>query len=137
MTNIRQQFSEQVIDHAQNPRNVGEIQGADGFASIIGPCGDTMEIWIKVKDDRIIKCNFWTDGCRPSIACGSMVTELAIDRRTIEARRISQDTVLQALGDLPNDHRHCALLAAETLQKAIEDYTSCSREPWKKAYRKH
>lgn len=68
-------YSPVVVDHAQNPRNVGSIQDADGFASVIGPCGDTIEIWLKIRDGAIDDVTFWTDGCGTTIAAGSMVTE--------------------------------------------------------------
>jgi nitrogen fixation NifU-like protein len=132
----RKVYSEQVIDHALNPRNVGLMEDADGFARITGPCRDTMEIWIKVNDDIIIKSNFMTDGCGTSIASGSMVTELARGKNITEAQRISEQDVLTALGGLPDESEHCALLAANTLKAAIRDYIAMKREPWKKAYRK-
>ena len=137
MEDIRRIYTETVIDHAQNPRNVGDMPEADGFAKITGPCGDTMEIWLKVRDDKVDKTTFWTDGCGPSIACGSMVTEIATNKRVAELQGISQEVVLEALGGLPEDHKHCALLAANTLKEAARDYLSYKREPWKRAYRKH
>jgi nitrogen fixation protein NifU and related proteins len=70
-------YTEAVRDHAQNPRNAGSIPHADGFAVVTGPCGDTMKIWLRVKEEVIQEAAFWTDGCGPSIASGSMVTELA------------------------------------------------------------
>ncbi len=76
MEDMRQIYSEKTIDHFLNPRNMGEIPTHDGFGRIIGTCGDTMEIYLKVRDARVIKASFWTDGCGPSIASGSMVTEL-------------------------------------------------------------
>jgi len=74
---MRRIYTEATLDHAMNPRNVGSLPNADGFAQVTGPCGDTMEIWLKVKDGRIDKATFWTDGCGTSIACGSMVTGLS------------------------------------------------------------
>lgn len=94
-------YSEIVIDHAQNPRNVGSIPDPDGFAKITGPCGDTMAIWLRVRGDVIEKATFWTDGCGTTIAAGSMVTELVRDKTVADALKITQDTVLQALGGLP------------------------------------
>ena len=129
-------YSETVIDHAMNPRNLGEMEGADGFAKITGPCGDTMEIWLKVMDGIIIQSTFYTDGCGTSIASGSMVTEMAKGKSITEAPKISQRNVLDALGGLPDESEHCALLAANTLKAAIRDYIAMKREPWKKAYRK-
>jgi nitrogen fixation NifU-like protein len=135
MDDMRQNYSEKTIDHFLNPRNLGEIPTPDGFGRITGPCGDTMEIRLKVRDDRIINASFWTDGCGPSIASGSVVTELAKGKSVLEARKITQQDVLDALGGLPEDNLHCALLAANTLKEAIKDYLAFKKEPWKRAYR--
>ena len=135
LADMRSTYTETVIDHAMNPRNVGSIQNADGFASITGPCGDTMEIWLSVWNDAIKNTTFWTDGCGTSIAAGSMVTELAKGKAATEALRITQQDVLDALGGLPEESTHCALLAANTLREAIKDYLAYKREPWKRAYR--
>jgi nitrogen fixation NifU-like protein len=129
-------YTETVIDHAQNPRNVGRIPNADGSAIVTGPCGDTMDIWLKVKDNTIKEITFWTDGCGTSIAAGSMVTEMAKGKSVIQASKIRQQDVLDALGGLPEDSVHCALLAANTLNAAIKDYLAYKNEPWKRAYRK-
>ena len=129
-------YSETVIDHAQNPRNVGSIPDADGFGCITGPCGDTMEIWLGVKDNVIEEAKYWTDGCGTTIAAGSMITEMAKGQKTAGASRISQQNVLDALGGLPEDSEHCALLASNTLKQAVKDYLTTKNEPWKKAYRK-
>jgi len=135
MADMRSTYIETVIDHAMNPRNVGSMLDADGFASVTGPCGDTMEMWLRVKEDRVVDATFWTDGCGTTIACGSMVTELAKGMSAVEAVRITQDDVLKALGRLPEDSLHCALLAANTLREAIRDYLAFRKEPWKRAYR--
>jgi nitrogen fixation NifU-like protein len=134
---MRKVYSETTIDHSINPRNVGSLEGADGFAQVTGPCGDTMEIWLKVLDDIIVQASFFTDGCGTSIASGSMVTELAKGKSITEAQKISQQNVLDALGGLPDESKHCALLAANTLKEAVRDYLAMKREPWKKAYRKY
>ncbi len=128
--------SETAIDHMRNPRNAGLINNADGQARITGPCGDTMEIWLRVNDGVIEHASFWTDGCGTTIAAGSMVTELAKGKRAGEAFRIEQQDVLDALGGLPEDSVHCALLAANTLKQAIQDYLAYRNEPWKRAYKK-
>ena len=133
---MRKVYSEAAIEHGMNPRNVGELEDADGFARVTGPCGDTMEIWIKTKDGTIAQATFLTDGCGTSIASGSMVTEMAKGKALSEAQKISQRDVLDALGGLPRESEHCALLAANTLKEVIKDYLAMKREPWKKAYRK-
>jgi nitrogen fixation NifU-like protein len=133
---MRKIYSETTIDHSINPRNVGSLEDADGFAQVTGLCGDTMEIWLKVLDGIIVQATFFTDGCGTSIASGSMVTELAKGKSITEAQKLSQQNVLDALGGLPDESKHCALLAANTLKEAVRDYLTMKREPWKKAYRK-
>jgi nitrogen fixation protein NifU and related proteins len=130
-------YSETAVEHSMNPRNVGDMDDADGSAKVTGPCGDTMELWLKLKGDTIVQAKFLTDGCGTSIASGSMVTELAKGKKLSQAQRISQKDVLDALGGLPEESEHCALLAADTLKAAIKDCLDMKREPWKKAYREH
>ena len=129
-------YSQTVIDHAMNPRNVGTTEAVDGYVSVTGPCGDTMDIWLKVKDDTVVKSTFMTDGCGTTIAAGSMVTELAKDNSISQALRTSQEDVLSALEGLPEESKHCALLAANTLRAAAKDYLTLKNEPWKRAYRR-
>ena len=137
IADARKIYSEMAIDHSMNPRNVGDMEDADGFAKVTGSCGDAMEIWLKVKNGTIAGATFMTDGCGTSIASGSMVTEMAKGRTILEAQRISQQDVLSALGGLPEESEHCALLAANTLKAAIRDYLAMKKEPWKRAYRKN
>jgi nitrogen fixation NifU-like protein len=115
-------FSETVIDHAMNPRNVGRIEEEDGFAVFTGPCGDTMMISVRVCDGRIAEAGFWTDGCGTSIASGSMVTEMAKGRTLDEAMEVGQAEVLEELNGLPKESEHCALLAATTLHLALREF---------------
>ena len=136
ISDARKVYSDTVIDHAMNPRNAGYMHHADGFARKTGPCGDTMEIWIKVSGNTIVKSSFMTDGCGTSIAAGSMVTEMIKGKTLIKALKISQQDVLDSLGGLPPENAHCALLAANTVKATIDDYLKMKREPWKKAYRK-
>ena len=133
---MRKVYSEATIDHAMNPRNLGHLEDADGFAKVTGPCGDTMEIWVKVKNNHISDAAFLTDGCGTSIASGSAVTELVKGKTIGECQKISQENVLNSLGGLPEESQHCALLAANTVKAAIRDYMTLKREPWKKAYRR-
>ena len=134
---IRKLYSQTTIDHAMNPRNLGDMEDADGFAKVTGSCGDSIEIWLRVNNGTIADATFMTDGCGTSIASGSMVTELVKGRTTPEARRISRQDILNALGGLPEESEHCALLAANTLKAAIRDYLAMRKEPWKRAYRRH
>jgi nitrogen fixation NifU-like protein len=132
----REVYSETVIDHAMNPRNAGTIADSDGYGKVKGSCGDTMELWLKVNNVVITNVTFMTDGCGTSIAAGSMVTEMARGKNITEAIKITRQDILNELGGLPEESEHCALLASNTLKKAILDYMALQREPWKKAYRK-
>ena len=131
----RRIYSEITLDHAMKPRNVGSLTDADGFAKVTGPCGDTMEIWLRVNNGTIAEATFMTDGCGTTIASGSMITELAKKMSVGKTLKISQQDVLNALGELPEESQHCALLAANTLKAAIRDYLAMKKEPWKRAYR--
>lgn len=134
---LRTVYTDTVIDHARNPRNLGQIPDADGFASIVGSCGDTMEICIRVRNDKILNATFFTDGCGTTIAAGSMATELAKGKIVSDAFKITQQDILSALGGLPEESQHCALLASDALRAAIRDYFTFKNQPWKRAYRAH
>ena len=129
-------YSEAVVDHAQNPRNLGSIPNADGFASITGSCGDNMEIWLNVNDGVISEVGFWTSGCGSSVVAGSMATELAKGKSLPAASKISQQDILNALGGLPEESEHCALLASNAVKEAIKNYLAFKKEPWKRVYRR-
>jgi nitrogen fixation NifU-like protein len=130
----RGMYSETVVQHALFPRNPGSMKNPDGHAKITGPCGDTMEIFIRVSNGKISEASFLTDGCTTSIASGSMAVEMATNKKVEDARCISQEDILEALEDLPKESRHCALLAANTLRAAVRDYAKMAREPWRKLY---
>ena len=115
-------FSAVVRDHAMNPRNHGPLKKFDGYSRITGPCGDTMEFWLMVRNDKVGQVSFLTDGCGSSLACGSMATTLAEGKRIGDVAALRQHDILNALGGLPPEHEHCALLAANTLKAACEDY---------------
>jgi len=122
-------FSVVALDHMQSPRNWGALSEFDGRARVTGPCGDTMEFWLQVAHGRIARVTFDTDGCGSSIACGSMATELAAGKTPEDASRISQKDILDALGGLPPEVQHCALLASNTLRAACEDYVDATAKP--------
>jgi nitrogen fixation NifU-like protein len=117
-------YTEKVMDHFQNPRNMGEVEEPDGVGEVGNPqCGDVMRITIKVDDDeRIEDVKFKTLGCGAAIATSSMVTELAKGKTLAEAQEISKKVVAEALGGLPPQKMHCSNLASDGLKKAIEDY---------------
>jgi len=116
-------YSEKVMDHFSNPRNVGEIPDADGVGEVGNPvCGDIMKIFIKVKDDTITDIKFKTFGCGAAIATSSMVTEMARGKTLEEALKLSNRQVAEALDGLPPQKMHCSNLAADALHAAIADY---------------
>ena len=116
-------YSEKLMDHFTNPRNVGEIPDADGVGEEGNPtCGDVMKITIKVKDNRIEDAKFRTFGCGAAIAVSSMVTEMVKGKTLEEALSITKEAVADALGGLPPQKMHCSNLGADALRLAIEDY---------------
>jgi nitrogen fixation NifU-like protein len=135
-TELRKTYSDKTVDHALQPRNMGSIDIASGYACIKGPCGDTMEIWLSVANHIIEQATFMTDGCITTIAAGSMVTEMAKGRPVEDVMQIGQQDILKALDGLPEESEHCALLAANTLQEAILDYYEYCHDKWKRNYKK-
>jgi len=111
-----------VIQRWRSPTNWGQMENPDGFSRITGPCGETMQIALKVEGDRIKEARFVTDGCATSIASGSMATEFAQEKTLEEAQSITQEVILDALGGLPEESEHCALLASNVLLAAIQNY---------------
>ena len=113
------------MEHFRNPRNVGEIPEPDGIGTVGNPvCGDMMNIYIKVKDNRIVNIKFKTFGCGAAVATSSMITELAKGKTLSEAMKITREDVAENLGGLPAIKMHCSNLAADALHNAIEDYWS-------------
>jgi len=116
-------YSEKVMDHFMNPRNVGDLPDADAKGVEGNPvCGDLMEIAIKVEDDRIVDIRFKTFGCGSAIAVSSMITEMAKGKTLDEALKITKEMVANELGGLPPNKMHCSNLGSKALQKAIEQY---------------
>jgi nitrogen fixation NifU-like protein len=116
-------YSDKVMDHFQNPRNVGEIENADGVGTEGNPtCGDLMTIYIKVEDNIITDVKFKTFGCGAAIATSSMITEMAVGKTIEEALKISRNDVADELEGLPPVKMHCSNLAADALRAAIADY---------------
>ncbi|MHC1635559.1 MAG: iron-sulfur cluster assembly scaffold protein [Candidatus Methanospirareceae archaeon] len=122
LEDARKIYTERTIEEAFNPKNVGEIKDADGAARITGPCGDTMQIHLKVEGGRIKDCKFLTDGCGATIACGSVITEIVKGKTIEEALGMDENDILEVLGGLPEENLHCPVLAINTLRAAIEDY---------------
>lgn len=116
-------YSEKVLEHFKNPKNVGEMKDADGMGTVGNPvCGDMMSMYIKVKDDKIEDISFKTFGCGAAIATSSMTTELAKGKTLDEAMGITRKDVAEALDGLPPVKMHCSNLAADALHEAIKNY---------------
>jgi nitrogen fixation NifU-like protein len=116
-------YSEKVMEHFRNPRNVGEIENADGVGEIGNPvCGDMMTFYVTIKDGRLADVKFKTFGCGAAIAVSSMVSEMAKGRTVDEAMKISNADVAKELGGLPPNKLHCSNLGADALHRAIENY---------------
>lgn len=116
-------YSEKIMEHFQNPRNVGVIEDADGVGKVGNPvCGDMMSFSIKVKDNRIEDVKFQTFGCGAAIAVSSMVSEMAMGKTLEDALKITNKSVAEELGGLPKNKLHCSNLGADALHKAIENY---------------
>ena len=116
-------YSEKVMEHFMNPRNVGEIENPDGIGEVGNPiCGDMMTFYIKVDDNRLSDVKFKTFGCGAAIAVSSIVSEMAMGKTLEESRRITPSLVAQELEGLPKQKYHCSNLGAQALNKAIDDY---------------
>lgn len=105
-----------------NPLYMGSIDNPDGYASITGTCGDTMEIFLKFEDERVKSASYRTDGCGSSNICGSFAAEMALGKSPDELLEITGERILEKLGGLPGEEEHCAFLSANTLQEALNDY---------------
>ena len=116
-------YSEKVMEHFMNPRNVGEIEDADGIGEVGNPvCGDMMTFYIKVDDNHLSDVKFKTFGCSAAIAVSSIVSEMAMGKTLEEARKITPALVAEELQGLPKNKYHCSNLGAQALNKAIDDY---------------
>ncbi|MEI6315441.1 MAG: Fe-S cluster assembly scaffold protein NifU [Syntrophus sp. (in: bacteria)] len=123
------QYSEKVMDHFAHPRNVGEIENADGIGKVGNAvCGDIMNLYLRVENNVITDAKFKTFGCGAAIATSSMVTELVKGKTIDEALAITNRAVAEALGGLPPIKMHCSVLAEEALQSAIDDYLKKQRD---------
>ena len=117
-------YSDKVIDHFQNPRNVGEIEDASGVGTVgNAKCGDMMRLYLKINEEQvIIDCKFKTYGCGAAVASSSMATEMIKGKTVAEAMKLTNKAVMEALDGLPPEKEHCSLLAEETLHAALCDY---------------
>lgn len=115
-------FDDMMAAIEARPKNFGPMKDANGRAKIKGPCGDTVEVWLRIDGGKVRKGTFMSDGCGYSQHCCSVAVKLTVGMRTEEAAELTQAQVLEATGPLPDDHRHCALLAANTIKAAVADY---------------
>ncbi len=117
------EYSEKVIEHFRNPRNVGVIKNPDGVGKVTSPvCGDIMELYIKVKNNKLVDVKFQTFGCAAAVASSSVLTEMIKGKSVKEALEITNKRIVEALGGLPEEKLHCSLLAEDGVKSAIEDY---------------
>lgn len=118
----RRDYGEVAYERWQNPKYAGVLENPDGYGRVTGSCGDTMQIFLRFREGRVSESTFQTDGCGSSGICGSFAAELALGKTSEEVTEISGQTILDVLGGLPEEDRHCAFLAAETLQEALDDF---------------
>ena len=116
-------YSDLVMDHFANPRNMGDMEDASCVGDVGNPaCGDMMRLYLKIEDDVIVDAKFKTFGCGAAIASSSILTEMLIGKKIVDALKISNEAVAEALGGLPATKIHCSVLAEDALKSALEDY---------------
>lgn len=118
----REAFGEAGFEHWRNPVYRGPLETSDSHARVKGNCGDTMQIFLKFESGRVCDAAYLTDGCGSSTVCGSFAAEMAIGKNPDELMEITGDAILEKLGKFPREEQHCAFLAAETLQEALNRY---------------
>ena len=124
-------YSDKVMDHFMNPRNVGYIENADGIGEIgNAKCGDIMKIYLKIENDTIVDAKFETFGCGSAIASSSMATEMIIGKPVSEALELTNKAVVEALDGLPAHKVHCSVLAEEAIKNALKDYFDKNNIPY-------
>jgi nitrogen fixation NifU-like protein len=125
----RQAYGEIAFERWLKPLYVGVMDNADGYSRVSGSCGDTMEVFLKFQNDTVKEASFQTDGCGSSMICGSFAVEMALGKNPDELIEITGEKILEVLEKFPKEDHHCAFLAAEALQEALEDYmkTHCRK----------
>ena len=119
---VKETYGIKALERWKNPKYMGVMEKPDGYARVTGVCGDTMEVYLRFRDDRVEEALYRTDGCGSSRACGSIAAEMSIGKTPDEMLDISGEAILERLGPFPEEERHCAFLAAETLQEALHEY---------------
>ena len=115
-------YGEIAFERWLNPLYTGSLKEPDGHGRLRGVCGDTMEIFLKFENDRVKKASFQTDGCGPSVICGSFAAEMSLGKSPDELLEITGEAIMEILGGLPKEEAHCAFLAAQTVQEALNEY---------------
>ena len=118
----REAYGDAAFERWLHPLYMGTIENPDGYGKLTGSCGDTMQIFLKLKNNHVTGASFQTDGCGASSVCGSFAAEMALGKTPDEILEITGDAILEKLGGLPKEEEHCAFLAGETLQEALNDY---------------
>ena len=118
----RKEYGEAAFQRWLKPLFSGALNNADGYGKVTGTCGDTMEIFLKFENERVKEASFKTDGCGTSAVCGSFAAELAHGRNPDEITDVTGELILSVTGGMPKNDRHCAFLASEALQEALDDY---------------
>lgn len=119
---VKEVYGEKGFHRWLHPVYMGEIKDPDGYARLAGVCGDTMEIFLNFENERVKEASFRTDGCGLTTVCGSFAAEMSVGRSPDELLEVTGEAILKELGKLPEESEHCAFLAAETLQEALNDY---------------
>ncbi len=125
----------EIASRAMNPSCLGSIPQPDGYAYLRGDCGDSLEVFLQIRDRRIHRARFDALGCDYTVACGNLAMELAEGKSLSDAMHISPDEISRRLGGVSPSHVHCTELAADAVRKAVEDYLRRGKETWKKLYR--
>ena len=118
----RESYGDVAFERWLHPLYMGTLENPDGFGKLTGSCGDTMQIFLKLQSNHVTEASFQTDGCGSSSVCGSFAAEMALGKTPDEILEITGDVILKKLGGLPKEEEHCAFLAGETLQEALNDY---------------
>jgi len=119
---LRKIYSAEALERWIKPDNMGSIENPDAYGHLTGRCGDTMEIFLNFQQDRVKNATYMTDGCASSNMCGSFAASMAIDKNPDELAEITGEIIFNKIGGLPEEDAHCAFLAAETLQEALDTY---------------
>jgi nitrogen fixation NifU-like protein len=127
-------MNELIARHVENKKNCGALPCPDGYAHIKGVCGDSLEMFVYIAEEKINTVTFLVHGCDYTHACASVLTELVLGRELFEAYELEGAHIEDALGGLPRDHHHCARLAVRTFREMLADYYTKRRAPWKSIY---